>query len=81
MKMDRLIQMRQFTLCLLAACSLVFSGIPVIAQQADDEVTPEVQQLYAQAKAAQQRNDAATAITKYRAMIKLAPHLALNKKK
>ncbi len=32
--------------------------------------------MYAQAKAAQQRNDSATAIEKYRAMIKLAPHLA-----
>jgi len=39
-------------------------------------VTPQVQQLYAQAKAAQQQNDNATAIEKYRAMIKLAPHLA-----
>jgi len=35
-----------------------------------------VQQLYAQAKAAQQRGDSAGAIEKYRAMIKLAPHLA-----
>jgi predicted Zn-dependent protease len=47
-----------------------------LAQSADDEVTPQVEQLYAQAKAAQQRNDVATAIEKYRAMIKLAPHLA-----
>jgi tetratricopeptide (TPR) repeat protein len=46
------------------------------AQSADDEVTPQVEQLYAQAKAAQQRNDIPTAIEKYRAMIKLAPHLA-----
>ena len=44
--------------------------------QSSDEVTPEVQQLYAQAKAAQQRGDSAAAIEKYRAMIKLAPHLA-----
>ena len=48
----------------------------VLAQSADDEVTPQVQQLYAQAKAAQQRNDNATAIEKYQAMIKFAPHLA-----
>ena len=46
------------------------------AQSADDEVTPQVQDLYAQAKAAQQRGDDATAIQKYRAMLKLAPHLA-----
>ncbi|HMD22379.1 MAG TPA: tetratricopeptide repeat protein, partial [Alloacidobacterium sp.] len=47
-----------------------------VAQSADDEVTPQVQELYAQAKAAQQRGDDATAIQKYRAMLKLAPHLA-----
>src|ERR1700688_2269502 len=51
----------------------LFSGV---AQSGDDEVTPQVEQLYAQAKAAQQRNDTATAIEKYQAMIKLAPHLA-----
>lgn len=46
------------------------------AQSADDEVTPQVQDLYAQAKAAQQGGDNASAIQKYRAMLKLAPHLA-----
>jgi tetratricopeptide (TPR) repeat protein len=56
--------------------SLSFLTMPGRAQQEDDEVTPQVQELYAQAKAAQQRNDNATAIEKYRAMIKLAPHLA-----
>jgi predicted Zn-dependent protease len=61
---------------LLAACLLLFSLSPALAGQANDEVTPEVQQLYAQAKAAQQRGDSAEAIEKYRAMIKLAPHLA-----
>jgi len=44
--------------------------------QQDDEVTPQVQQLYAQANAASQRGDAAVAIEKYREIIKLAPHLA-----
>jgi tetratricopeptide (TPR) repeat protein len=48
----------------------------VLAQSADDEVTPQVQELYAQAKAAQQHGDDATAIQKYRAMLKMAPHLA-----
>jgi len=47
-----------------------------VAQSPDDEVTPQVQDLYAQAKAAQQHGDTATAIQKYRAMLKLAPHLA-----
>jgi tetratricopeptide (TPR) repeat protein len=46
------------------------------AQSGDDEVTPQVEQLYAQAKAAQQRNDNAAAIEKYQAILKLAPHLA-----
>jgi len=56
---------------------LLFSAtMTACAQSGEDEVTPEVQQLYAQAKAAQQRGDDATAIAKYRAMIKLAPHLA-----
>lgn len=46
------------------------------AQQTNQEVTPAVQQLYTQAKAAQANGDDATAIEKYRAMIRLAPHLA-----
>lgn len=46
------------------------------AQQSGDEVTPAVQKLYEEAREAQQSGDAATAIEKYRAMIKLAPHLA-----
>src|ERR1022692_2033543 len=60
----------------LAAVVLGFALTSAGAGQATDEVTPEVQQLYAQAKAAQQHGDSATAIEKYRAMIKLAPHLA-----
>ncbi|HYK37763.1 tetratricopeptide repeat protein [Alloacidobacterium sp.] len=56
---------------------LLFVTMPVaFAQSAEDEVTPQVQELYAQAKAAQDRGDNATAIQKYRAMLKLAPHLA-----
>ena len=65
-----------WTLHLLAACFFFLLLTPALAAQANDEVTPEVQQLYAQAKAAQQRGDSAEAIEKYRAMIKLAPHLA-----
>jgi len=55
---------------------LVFAASYAIALQANDEVTPEVQNLYAQARAARDRGDNASAIEKYRAMIKLAPHLA-----
>lgn len=61
---------------ILAGCLLLCFASPAVASQANDEVTPEVQQLYAQAKAAQQQGDTATAIAKYRGMIKLAPHLA-----
>src|SRR5579863_4961983 len=46
------------------------------AAQAQDEVTPEVQRLYAEAKAAQKQDDLQTAVAKYEEMIKLAPHLA-----
>jgi tetratricopeptide (TPR) repeat protein len=46
------------------------------AQARGDEVSPEVERLYAEASQAQQANDSATAIEKYRTMIKLAPHLA-----
>ena len=59
-----------------ALLCLSLSAIAVYAQPSDDEVTPQVQALYAQAKAAQQRGDNAEAIEKYRAMLKLAPHLA-----
>ena len=63
--------------CLLRSWLLVcFAPGLAIAQQANDEVTPEVQNLYAQARAARQNGNSATAIEKYRALIKLAPHLA-----
>ena len=63
------------TQCLLF-CLILFVRSTVFAQQGNDEVTPEVQELYAQAKAARQRGDSVTAIDKYKAIIKLAPHLA-----
>jgi tetratricopeptide (TPR) repeat protein len=52
------------------------AGSRAIASQVNDEVTPQVQNLYAQARAARQRGDNATAIEKYRDIIRLAPHLA-----
>jgi tetratricopeptide (TPR) repeat protein len=61
---------------LAALLCLSLSAIATYAQSSDDEVTPQVQALYTQAKAAQQRGDNAEAIEKYRAMLKLAPHLA-----
>src|SRR5579859_7302902 len=57
--------------------NLILCVLPnAFPQPGNDEVTPEVQDLYAQAKAARQRGDNATAIDKYKAIIKLAPHLA-----
>jgi tetratricopeptide (TPR) repeat protein len=64
------------SLCsLLALIGLLLPGL-ALGQDHEDEVTPEVQRLYAAANHAQAENDTATAIDKYRAMIKLAPHLA-----
>jgi len=61
---------------LLAAGLLALSQATGRAQQDEDEVTPAVQRLYAQANAASQNGDDASAIEKYRSIIKLAPHLA-----
>src|SRR5579859_3052672 len=62
--------------CLLALLFLFASYLQLSAQLGDDEVTPAVQQLYAEAHAASQRGDQAAAIEKYREIIKQAPHLA-----
>jgi tetratricopeptide (TPR) repeat protein len=62
---------------LLLAVALVLTARPeALAQGAEDEVTPAVQRLYAEANAASTSGDDATAIEKYRSIIKLAPHLA-----
>jgi predicted Zn-dependent protease len=66
----------RFRTALIAALLLVACASSPSARAQDNEVTPEVQQLYAQAQAAQKGGDEATAIQKYRAMIRLAPHLA-----
>lgn len=63
-------------LYLLAFGIFVFQASPGSALQLSDEVTPEVQALHSQANAAERSGDIATAIEKYRAMIKLAPRLA-----
>jgi tetratricopeptide (TPR) repeat protein len=76
MKVNRLAAFSYLAPTLLGACLTAFLISPALASQQDDEVTPAVQELYAQAKAAQQHGDSATAVEKYRAMIKLAPHLA-----
>jgi tetratricopeptide (TPR) repeat protein len=76
MKVHSFTGMCRWAPLLLAAFLPTLIAVPALAGQAKDEVTPEVQQLYAQAKGAQQRGDSAAAIEKYRAMIKLAPRLA-----
>lgn len=55
---------------------LLALAAPLTAQSSGNEVTPAVQQLYEEARAAEQQGDAATAIAKYREMIRLAPRLA-----
>ncbi len=60
----------------IVAFSLCGAACLAMHAQQRDEVTPQVQQLYAQAQAAQQHQDISTAIEKYREMIRLAPHLA-----
>jgi tetratricopeptide (TPR) repeat protein len=64
------------SLVLKAAALMALSLSAVAAYAQEDEVTPQVQSLYAEAKAAQQRGDNPAAIEKYRAILKLAPHLA-----
>ena len=76
MKMDQFWGLSNWAPRMLAVLLIFFAAGFALARQADDEVTPQVQQLYAEAKAAEQHGDSATAIEKYRAMIKLAPHLA-----
>src|SRR3954453_12030485 len=47
-----------------------------VLPQGNDEVTPQVQNLYEEARAARQHGDSATAVEKYKQILKLAPHLA-----
>jgi tetratricopeptide (TPR) repeat protein len=63
---------------ILRCAALIILLMPALALpgQSSDEVTPEVQRLYAEAKSAQQSGNDAAAIEKYRAILKLAPHLA-----
>jgi tetratricopeptide (TPR) repeat protein len=76
MKMCGLTVRSRWTPYLLAFCLLGCFPRAVFAGPAKDDVTPEVQTLFAKAKAAQQQGDSATAIADYQETIKLAPHLA-----
>ena len=60
----------------LFICLLAFLCTRAVSAQGNDEVTPEVQNLYAAAQAARKGGDNTTAIAKYREIVKLAPHLA-----
>ncbi len=66
----------QWAQCFLLLLILVLFAPFAISLQSGDEVTPQVQNLYNQASAARKSGNAASAIEKYRAIIKLAPHLA-----
>ena len=61
---------------LLVACLLALVHARAFPAQGNDEATPQVQNLYTEAKAARQRGDSATAIDKYKQIVRLAPHLA-----
>jgi len=65
-----------FTVAFIAVALVLCAPSAAQAQGGDNEVTPAVQRLYAEANAASQGGDDATAIEKYRSIIKLAPHLA-----
>jgi tetratricopeptide (TPR) repeat protein len=75
MSMKRVGTPRRQFLPKLVLCLLLIST-SLIRAQSSNEVSPQVQQLYAEAKAAQQSGNDAAAIEKYQAIIKLAPHLA-----
>jgi tetratricopeptide (TPR) repeat protein len=62
--------------CLLFLCLLAFLCTHAVSAQGNDEVTPEVQNLYAVAQAARKSGDNTTAIAKYKEIVRLAPHLA-----
>ena len=70
------ILLRYIRLLLLVALLPSWNTSPAFAQSDENEVTPEVQHLYAQAKSAEARGDVNQAIGAYVAMLKLAPHLA-----
>lgn len=63
-------------MCLAVIVLSAWAPAVTSAQKDNDEVTPEVQRLYAEANAATQKGDDAAAIKEYREIIKLAPHLA-----
>jgi len=65
-----------FTVAFIAVALVLYAPSAAQTQGGDNEVTPAVQRLYAEANAASQGGDDATAIEKYRSIIKLAPHLA-----
>ncbi len=62
----------------LGAMAVVLCGVCGAGAwgQGSSEVTPRVEALYAEAKAAQRAGDETTAVAKYEAILKAAPHLA-----
>ena len=60
----------------LVASAAWIPGALWAAPRQGDEVTPQVERLYTEARAAAASGDTATAIARYRSMLALAPHLA-----
>ncbi len=61
---------------IVGVCVAAIFAAPLYPQSSGNEITPAVQRLYTEAKAAQEQGDTAAAIAKYQAMLRLAPHLA-----
>lgn len=63
-------------LCLVFLAVSVCGVVPLLAQSPSSAVSPEVAQLYSEAKTAQAQGDIAGAIKKYEAILKAVPRLA-----
>ena len=61
--------------CVLAGSISLFPFLSVRSQSKPDANDPRVMQLYAEAKAAERSGDIAGAISKYKAILAVAPHL------
>lgn len=73
-RLHRIVRSAPLALGLALAVPAQSSASP--AQRSSDEVTPEVQRLYAKARDAQAHGDAQTAIAGYNQILRLAPRLA-----
>jgi tetratricopeptide (TPR) repeat protein len=69
--------LRGCALALLSSAILIFCVSPsLLSQSKSAEIDPRVEQLYAEAQAAEARGDAAEAVAKYESILQIAPKLA-----